>query len=581
MPEPGLLTGVRALLAAFVRHAGRRPVLRALAGMVGGALLEGVGLAMLVPLLVVLGGRGGGTLQVATNRAFAFLGIDDQVGRAALLLGGFVVVILVRAAVLAKRDAMLMRLELGFVDRQRSALLAALARARWSDVAGLRHARVLQALDDNIERTAAALHLVLQLATSTIMLAVQGTIVLMIAPVMALFAVALIAVGGALLLPVLRRAGRLGRSLAWRRAELSHGAAQLLGGLKVAMAQNLQHAFIAEFEATARAMSADRVEFLRRFSRSRITGTTVGGLAGAAIVLVGVAVGTPVVALIAAVAVFTRMIGPATTIGQSAQQIAGFLPGFTALDGLRLELERWRQADAGDVPPPPRAAIRFDRVTYLHGPGAGLTDVSLAIEPGEVIGIVGSSGAGKTTFVDLLAGLLVPQSGAILVGGFPLVDISQGWRDRIAYVGQDSFLFNDTLRRNLTLGLAEPSDAAMWAALERVGAAALVRTMPDGLETVVAERGARLSGGQRQRIAIARALLRRPDLLILDEATNAIDLGGEAAIFDALAGLTPRPTIIVVAHRAETLRTCDRLLRFEGGRLVPRPGPFADATEHG
>ena len=549
--------------------------------MTGGALLEGIGLALLVPLLAVLGGQGGGKLQAATYNAFATLGVEGQLGRAAMLLGGFVIVILVRAAVLAKRDAMLMRLELGFADRQRSALLAALGRARWSDIAGLRHARVIQGLDDNIERTAAALHLILQLATATVMLAVQGVIVLLIAPVMAVFAVALIALGGALLLPVLRRAGGLGRSLAWRRAELSHGAAQLLGGLKVAMAQNLQHAFIAEFETTARAMSADRLEFMRRFSRSRITGTTVGALAGAAIVLVGIAVGTPVVALIAAVAVFTRMIGPVTTIGQSAQQIAGFLPGFTALNGLRLELEERRGAETGTTPPPPRAKIRFDQVTYRHGLDAGLTNVSLAIEPGEVIGIVGSSGAGKTTFVDLLAGLLVPQGGAVRIGDVPLADIAHGWRDRIAYVGQDSFLFNDTLRRNLTLGLAEANDTAIDDALHLVGANAFVRTMPDGLETIVAERGARLSGGQRQRIAIARALLRRPDLLILDEATNAIDVAGEAAIFDALAGLTPRPTIIVVAHRAETLRTCSRLLRFESGRLISPTGPFAEAGERG
>lgn len=567
-PDRGFRSAIGALLRAFLAHTGRRSAAAALAAMVGGALLEGIGLAMLVPLLAVLGGQAGGEVRAITTGAFAATGVEGQLGRAAVLLGLFVLLILARAAVLARRDTLLMRLQLGFVDRQRSALLAALGEARWADIAGLRHSRVLQALDDHIERTAAALNLLLQLATSAAMLVVQGLVVLLIAPVMAAFAVLLIALGGLLLLPVLRRAGGLGRSLAGRRADLAHGAAQLLGGLKSAMAQNLQHAFIAEFETSARVMSAERLEFMYRFSRSRITGTTAGALAGAVIVLVGVAVGTPVVSLIAALAVFTRMIGPATTIAQGAQQITAYLPGFAALDTLRRELAGWRAVEGDSLTTPFRAPVRFEGVTYLHGSDAGVRDISLTIAPGEVVGVVGASGAGKTTFVDLLAGLLEPQAGVVLIGDTPLATAARGWRDRIAYVGQDGYLFHDTIRRNLTLGVSGMDDAVLWELLEGIGVAALIRSMPDGLDTVVAERGTRLSGGQRQRIALARALLRRPDLLILDEATNAIDIAGEAAIFETLTRLDPRPAIVVVAHRAESLRACDRLLRFDAGRLI-------------
>ena len=566
-PDQGLAETVKALLSAFLARAGRRNAAAALATMVAGALLEGFGLAMLVPLLAVLGGGGVGAAQEVVDRAYGLVGVEGQLGRAAVLLGAFVLLILARAVVLVRRDALLARLQLGFVDRQRSALLAALGEARWADIAGLRHTRVLQALDDHLERTAAALHLLLQLATSAVMLAVQGLVVLLIAPAMAAFALLLIALGGALLLPTLRRAGGLGRSLAGRRAELAHGAAQLLGGLKAAMAQNLQHAFIAEFERTAHVMSAERLEFMHRFSRSRISATTVGALAGAAVVLVGVAVGTPVVALIAAVAVFTRMIGPATTIAQGAQQIAAYLPGFARLDALQRELAGWRADEMGTALPPSGASVRFQGVTYLHDADAGVRDVTLAIAPGEIVGVVGASGAGKTTFVDLLAGLLEPQQGRILIGDVDLATIARGWRNRIAYVGQDGYLFNDSIRRNLTLGMPDLDDAALWRALSLVGAEALVRAMPGGLDTLVSERGARLSGGQRQRITLTRALLRDPELLILDEATNAIDVAGEAAIFDALVALEPRPSIVVVAHRAESLSACDRLIRFEAGRL--------------
>lgn len=568
LPDPRFLPALAELSRQFVAFARWRGA-AAFAAMIGGALLEGVGLAMLVPLLAVIAGQGSGAVQAGSDRAFGSIGVEGQLPRLAVLLAIFVALVLLRALVLGWRDRSLARLQVGFIERQRSGLLTALADARWSDIAGLRHARVLHALDDNIERTAAATQVTLQLVTSAVMLSVQWLLVALLAPAMALLTLVLMALGAALLVPVMRRASRLGHSLAGGRLQLFDGAAQLLGGLKLAMAQNLQHAFVAEFAQTAQALNDQRLEFMHRFSRSRLTGTTVGALAGAAVVLAGVWYGTPVPALIAAVAVFTRMIGPATTIQQIAQQITGYLPGFVALQALRHDLASKAAPPAAAVPLPPRASVRFEAVGYRHGEtGVGIADVTLTIRPGEIVGVVGPSGAGKTTFVDVLAGLLEPQAGAVLVGDLPLAVAARGWRDRIAYVGQDSYLFNDSVRRNLTLGIATRTEAELWNALDRVGARTLVEATPLGLDTPVAERGARLSGGQRQRIALARALLRRPELIILDEATNAIDVAGEAAILAVLAALDPRPTIVVVAHRTETLAWCGRLLRFEAGRLI-------------
>ncbi len=198
-----------------------------------------------------------------------------------------------------------------------------------------------------------------------------------------------------------------------------------------------------------------------------------------------------------------------------------------------------------------------------------LLGISVEVGFGEALGIVGSTGSGKSTLVDLLLGLLDPISGSILIDGRPLGENLRAWRAQIGFVPQDIFLVDDTLAANITFGEADEVASAeqIAAAVRLAHLDDVVAVLPEGLNTMLGERGVRLSGGQRQRVGLARALYRKPAILILDEATSALDNETERKISDALLSLHGKLTTVVVAHRLSTVRSCDRILYLDRGQV--------------
>ena len=231
--------------------------------------------------------------------------------------------------------------------------------------------------------------------------------------------------------------------------------------------------------------------------------------------------------------------------------------------------------DAADLPRPEGtcgAEVVFDGVSYRHDArSAGLVDVSFVAPAGTTTALVGPSGAGKSTIVKLALRLLDPQDGRVMINGTDVRSLTQAsLRQSVALVPQDVALFNDSLRANIAFARPESDDAAIWAAAEAAELADFIRTLPEGMETRVGERGLKLSGGERQRVGIARALLADPCILILDEATSALDSRTEASIQKTLRKARAGRTTLVVAHRLSTIADADQILVLKAGRIVER-----------
>ncbi len=224
----------------------------------------------------------------------------------------------------------------------------------------------------------------------------------------------------------------------------------------------------------------------------------------------------------------------------------------------------------GKRPASIRGHVRFENVSFHYsGEAPAISDLTLEAKPGETVALVGATGAGKSTVLNLLTRFYEPTAGRILIDDVPLADISKEWlRDQLGYVTQESFLFNTTLRENLLLAKHDSTDDELWAALAAANAENFVRANPDGLDAIAGERGGRFSGGEKQRLSIARALLKNPPLLLLDEATSALDNQTERLVQQALENLRTDRTCFVIAHRLSTVRQADRICVMDRGRLV-------------
>jgi ATP-binding cassette subfamily C protein len=543
--------------------------------MLGASATEGIGLMLLVPLLQLVGVEAQrGPLSGFVTTFAAALSTVNLRPTLGLVLGVYVGVVALQT-VLQRRQSMLGALfEQEIVTALRTRLYRAIAGARWTHFSQERLSTCTQVLTEETARVGTATYCTIDVLVGVVTTAIYLGLAVRISPAMT----TLVLAGGAILAVSVRgrieEARLVGENYSRASSRLHAAISDHLSSLKLARGYGVEQRHTEEFDRLSKQLDDVRADTLRSATRlrQRLNVGSAGVLA--AIVYVSYTVlSVSTAQLLLLLLLFARLVPRLTGLYEKSQTIASLLPSFVTVS----EVERRCLAAAE---PPVRAAcgfdladrIDFERVTFDYpqdSERSAVCEVSMTLGVGATTAIVGPSGAGKSTIADILMGLIEPSSGRLLVDGAPLTrDHLVAWRDSIGYVPQEPFLFHDTVRANLLWARQTASEEDLWRALRLAAADTFVAALPHGLDTVVGDRGVLVSGGERQRLSLARALVREPRLLILDEATSSLDSENEARIQQAIERLHQQMTIVVITHRLSTIQRADTIHVIDRGRLV-------------
>jgi ATP-binding cassette subfamily C protein len=508
------------------------------------------------------------TLASVGTRAMTRLGLSHRVE---VVLAVYALIIVTQALIFRWQTMVNLGIEFGLVADLRGRLFEAVTRARWPFLARTRTADISHALTTDLDRAGLATYQMLWILTSTGVVVAQVVLALRVSWPLTL----LVFAAGALLLltvgPRVRSSGHAGEAISAATADVHAMAVEQLAGMKTVKSQATEHASVREFRWLSDRVAHAALRAARTQADARAifeTGAVVM-MAGLLVVGLRVFVASPA-ALFLLIFLFVRLMPRASALQQGVHQYVASLPALAEVEAVQARCT----AEAEAIVRPGRQialrrSLRLERASFEYETDRPvLRDLSVTFPAGQTTGIVGPSGCGKTTLADVVMGLLQPDTGAVLVDDQPLSsETMAAWRDGIGYVSQDTFFFHDTVAANLRVGAPDATDADLVRVLG-LAAAEFVLALPDGLNTVVGDRGVRLSGGERQRLALARALVRNPQLLILDEPTSALDAPNERRIVDAIAGLRGRMTILLITHRVWTLDGVDTIVVLDAGRLV-------------
>ncbi len=542
-------------------------------------LTEGAGFALLLPTLQTAGldlrdqGQAD-RLAGLVWRAFAAVGAHP--GFLDLLVL-YVVVVGVRTVLDRNRSVSVWIVQQNFEDDLRRRLYRAIARANWLFITRSRLSDFTHALTAEIGRVAECVASWTMIMGEIVLAGVYLVVALVLSPAITLMVLAAGALLALAMLGKTRRIEHHGADLARITNTLYAATDEHLQSLKTARTYGATDRNYAIFSDISRSIATTNV-------RTASEQVAVGGWfeIGAAVVLVPVlyvsvrVVKVPPAELLLLLLIYMRAMPRIQTIHLHYRNFINALPSFHNL----VELEA-RCVAAAEPPPaaidPPvfRREIRVEDLSFSYNSSgaSALHGINLTIPAGRITAIVGASGAGKSTFGDLVMGLYPPDSGRVMIDGVPLVPgAAHAWRECIGYVANETALFRLSVRDNLLWACPGASETDLINALRLAAADAFVRALPQGLDTMVGERGAMLSQGERQRIALARAILRQPKLLILDEATNSLDYDNEARVLGAIEALRGELTVLIIAHRLSAIRWADLIYVLEDGTVVESGG---------
>lgn len=536
------------------------------------SLTEGFGLLFLVPLLQLTGlelGVGPAD-QVAKSVAQVFRTAQIPLSLATILCA-YVIILSGRALLSRYEGVSSFKLQQTLVAHLREKLYRALTEANWLFFVRSRNSDFMHALTRELEIVGAATFTLLSWLVSAVVTTVYLGFAFLLSPPMTLL---VLLCGGTLVL-ALRFKSRLAKGkgeILSKAYESMYGAiSEHLAGMKTAKSHGVERSHVDLFLGMTRDVESAHVKVLENSTMVSFWFSVGSTCILATIVYVALYVlALSTANLLLLVYLFSRLIPMFSSLHNGYQSLLSYMPAYENVKRLELRCAEAAEFEEGAQTRALLREIEFKNVSFRYRSESEyltLDSLNLTIEAGKTTALVGPSGAGKSTVADLAVGLLTPSQGHVLVDGVPLgTQELRAWRRNVGYVAQDTFVFHDTVRANLRLTRPEATDSELWEALRAAAADSI--TLPRGLDTVLGDRGVRLSGGERQRLALARALLRQPALLVLDEATSSLDAENERRIQHAIDRLRGRMTLLVIAHRLSTVRRADTIHVLEGGRVV-------------
>lgn len=539
--------------------------------MLFSALLNGLGLFTLVPILQLAG--------VAEGRPVGFVGwvqgvclqsgIKISLG---YVLSVFLTIFAAHSVASWKMNLISADLQQSFTKALEQRLYASIMRADWSFFLAHRNSDLTFALTRNVQRVAAGTICFLQLTSIMVIATFHSALCILISP---MFSISMLACGAALACVAWRYNGRIshsGKQVVGLNQQLYGRVTEYLLGMREAKSACSEQQQIDSFALTSNSIRQNWLNFYRiRENTSLMYRLGAMVLLSLALYVALEIFDVPIIEMTLLVVIAGRLFPRIQAIHSNWQQVLQMLPAFDSIMDLLQQSEAAREVkvDECETKFALRKAIRFQDVGFHYtAETTVLSGLSFDIPVGTTVAIVGASGAGKSTLADLLMGLISAKSGHVLIDGQKLCPENlRAWRSQIGYVPQQTFLLNDTLRANLLWSNPDATEDALWLALRMSSAAEFVAGLPDGLDTILGDQGMRLSGGERQRISMARALVRQPKLLILDEATSSLDGENQLRIQQSIHELRGQITIVMIAHRLSAVRNVDQVVVIDKGRV--------------
>lgn len=533
---------------------------------------EGIGLATLLPMLELLSQHG----VAADNESLITVAMRELLGGLGLAPSiGAMLVLLVVSTALKGGLLLLAMLQTGYTVAQvttdlRIRVIRAVLETEWRYFIEHPIGTVANAIATESQRASQAYYAVCLMVAEVIQVGIYAALAFAVSPTVTLLALGATPILFLLFRPMVRRAKRAGQEQTVLQKRILAWVTNSLQGIKPIKAMGRED-FVGPI------LDQD-VQILNGALRRQVLAVQILKtqqepvfVAVLALVLYGlITLGdTPFASLVMLALLFYRIIGQASGLQKHYQTLVINQSAYWSLNELAASAEKRREQGHGIRMAVLERDIEFDHVSLCLNDHVILDDVQLRLPNKGFVALSGPSGAGKTSLVDALCGLVPTTGGEIRVDGVPLADLNlASWRRLIGYVPQEMTLFHETVRNNLTLGESRHSDADIAEALRQAGLDEFIATLPEGLETVMGERGARFSGGQRQRLAIARALVRKPHLLIMDEVTTSLDPATEQAICLSLREIARNALVLVISHQPAVVAAAERVIHLERGKIM-------------